>query len=82
MSGTAVVTGAGSGIGAAAARALAGAGWSVVLAGRRPDALAAVCLLGFLRVGTTGRHREGQDNGEQNQGFRHRYSPFFRIPPR
>ena len=35
----AVVTGAGSGIGAAAALALAGAGWRVVLAGRRLSAL-------------------------------------------
>jgi NAD(P)-dependent dehydrogenase (short-subunit alcohol dehydrogenase family) len=35
----AVVTGAGSGIGRAAARALAGAGWDVVLAGRREEPL-------------------------------------------
>ncbi len=35
----AVVTGAGSGIGAATALALADAGWLVVLAGRRPNAL-------------------------------------------
>jgi NAD(P)-dependent dehydrogenase (short-subunit alcohol dehydrogenase family) len=40
--GVAVVTGAGSGIGAAAATALAGAGWRVVLAGRRAEALARV----------------------------------------
>jgi NAD(P)-dependent dehydrogenase (short-subunit alcohol dehydrogenase family) len=43
MSGTqarsAVVTGAGSGVGRAAARALLDAGWSVALAGRRADAL-------------------------------------------
>jgi NAD(P)-dependent dehydrogenase (short-subunit alcohol dehydrogenase family) len=42
----AVVTGAGSGIGAAVAHALAGVGWSVVLAGRRPDALASVAERG------------------------------------
>lgn len=40
--GTAVVTGAGSGIGAAVATSLAGAGWNVVLAGRRAAALAEV----------------------------------------
>jgi NAD(P)-dependent dehydrogenase (short-subunit alcohol dehydrogenase family) len=42
----AVVTGAGSGIGAAAAHALAEAGWVVVLAGRRPDALESVAERG------------------------------------
>ncbi|KAA2215011.1 SDR family oxidoreductase [Teichococcus oryzae] len=39
MSKIAVVTGAGSGVGRAAALALLGAGWSVALAGRRADAL-------------------------------------------
>jgi NAD(P)-dependent dehydrogenase (short-subunit alcohol dehydrogenase family) len=38
----AVVTGGGSGIGAAAARELAANGWTVVIAGRRPEALDAV----------------------------------------
>ncbi len=38
---TAIVTGAGSGIGRAAALALLREGYSVVLAGRRPEALAA-----------------------------------------
>jgi NAD(P)-dependent dehydrogenase (short-subunit alcohol dehydrogenase family) len=42
----AVVTGAGSGIGAAVAHALAGEGWVVVLAGRRRDALASVAEQG------------------------------------
>ena len=44
--GVAVVTGAGSGIGRAAALALADRGWSVVLAGRRADALEATRDLG------------------------------------
>ncbi|MGH6893801.1 MAG: SDR family NAD(P)-dependent oxidoreductase, partial [Dongiaceae bacterium] len=35
--GTAIVTGAGSGIGAAAAKKLGAAGWNVALVGRRPD---------------------------------------------
>lgn len=40
--GIALVTGAGSGIGRASARALAGDGWTLVLTGRRPEPLEAV----------------------------------------
>ena len=36
---TAIVTGGGSGIGAACATALAGAGWTVAIVGRRPEPL-------------------------------------------
>jgi NAD(P)-dependent dehydrogenase (short-subunit alcohol dehydrogenase family) len=46
QSGIAVVTGGGSGIGAAVAHGLAGEGWTVVLAGRRHDALAEVAERG------------------------------------
>jgi NAD(P)-dependent dehydrogenase (short-subunit alcohol dehydrogenase family) len=46
----AVVTGAGSGVGRAAALALLGAGWSVALAGRRADALEAT----IAEAGTAG----------------------------
>lgn len=49
----AVVTGAGSGIGAAVATALGADGWSVVLAGRRAEALAAT--LGTLPDPARGR---------------------------
>jgi NAD(P)-dependent dehydrogenase (short-subunit alcohol dehydrogenase family) len=43
MSGVAIVTGGGSGVGRAVALALGRAGWCVVIAGRRMGALAAVC---------------------------------------
>ena len=46
MTRIAIVTGAGSGIGAAVALALAGDDWTVVMAGRRPDALASVAERG------------------------------------
>ena len=56
--GIAVVTGGGSGIGAAVGHALATDGWTVVLAGRRREALEAVAaggadLAGELDVITT-----------------------------
>jgi NADP-dependent 3-hydroxy acid dehydrogenase YdfG len=47
----AVVTGAGSGIGAAVSLALAGHGWVVVMAGRRRDALEAVASRGATLAG-------------------------------
>jgi len=47
----AVVTGAGSGIGAAVAHALAGDGWVVVLAGRRHETLASVAGQGAALPG-------------------------------
>jgi NADP-dependent 3-hydroxy acid dehydrogenase YdfG len=47
----AVVTGGGSGIGAAVAHALAGDGWIVVLAGRRREALEAVVAGGSRLTG-------------------------------
>jgi len=43
MSGVAIVTGGGSGVGRAVALALGRAEWRVVIAGRRQSALAAVC---------------------------------------
>ncbi|MBN9736924.1 MULTISPECIES: SDR family oxidoreductase [unclassified Pseudonocardia] len=54
MSGVAVVTGAGSGIGEAVARGLLDAGWRVALAGRRADRLDAVAAghTGALAVAT------------------------------
>jgi NAD(P)-dependent dehydrogenase (short-subunit alcohol dehydrogenase family) len=48
----AVVTGAGSGIGAAVAHALAAGGWVVALAGRRRDALVSVAERGRELAGT------------------------------
>jgi NAD(P)-dependent dehydrogenase (short-subunit alcohol dehydrogenase family) len=49
----ALVTGAGSGIGRAVAKAMDGAGYQVVLAGRRPDALAETAAgTGMLAVPT------------------------------
>jgi|SRR4051794_10894796 len=47
----AVVTGAGSGIGAATALGLAEDGWTVLLVGRRPDALARVARRGEALTG-------------------------------
>ncbi|MFZ9627038.1 MAG: SDR family NAD(P)-dependent oxidoreductase, partial [Burkholderiaceae bacterium] len=46
----AIVTGGGTGVGRAAARALAGAGWQVVLAGRRIEPLART----IADIGTAG----------------------------
>ncbi len=48
----AMVTGAGSGVGRAAALALRGAGWTVVLAGRRRDALEETAALAGSPEGT------------------------------
>ena len=46
MTGVAIVTGGGSGVGRAVGLALAASGWRVVLAGRRQAALDAVCAEG------------------------------------
>src|SRR6185295_17410406 len=46
LTGSAIVTGGGSGVGRATALALASAGWRVMIAGRRRDALEAVCAEG------------------------------------
>ena len=46
MIGSAIVTGGGSGVGRAAALALAEAGWCVLIAGRRHEPLEAVCAEG------------------------------------
>ena len=46
MAGNAIVTGGGSGVGRSAALALARAGWRVLIAGRRKDALEEACALG------------------------------------
>ena len=51
----AIVTGGGSGIGAATAHALAGDGWTVVVAGRRQDALDTVVADGVDGVDGAGR---------------------------
>ena len=50
MTGNAIVTGGGSGVGRAAALALAAAGWRVLVAGRRRDTLDAVCAEGGERL--------------------------------
>ena len=47
----AIVTGGGTGIGAAAAHALAGDGWTVIVAGRRKESLDEVVLAGAERPG-------------------------------
>jgi NAD(P)-dependent dehydrogenase (short-subunit alcohol dehydrogenase family) len=46
LTGNAIVTGGGTGVGRAAALALADAGWRVLVAGRRREALDAVCAEG------------------------------------
>ena len=55
----AIVTGAGTGIGRAAALALLGDGWSVVLAGRRLEPLEQVAVPGEKRANEPGAEKAG-----------------------
>jgi NADP-dependent 3-hydroxy acid dehydrogenase YdfG len=56
------MTGGGSGIGEAGAKALAAGGWTVAVSGRRKDALDAVV------AGNRQKRRRGQSNPARRQG--------------
>ena len=65
---TAIVTGAGTGIGAASARRLAAAGWNVALVGRRADLLHQVRA--EIEQPVAGQKSLSFDLGERRRGAR------------
>ena len=78
---TAIVTGAGSGIGRAAALALLSEGYSVVLAGRRPEALAeTVAQAGSDSSRRAGRsHRRDRPEARSRRLFGAATAAFGRV---
>jgi len=76
----AIVTGGGSGIGAATALALAGAGWQVLLAGRRQAALAEVVERGTTDSGgLVAVPTDVTDEGSVNALFSRAVADFGRV---
>ena len=81
----AIITGAGSGIGRAAALNLLADGWSVALAGRRQDALeetAGMATGGKIACGAHGRDRSGPGGRAVRQGEIHLRPPGHAVQQR